>query len=819
MPESVRPRRLTAVFVGLGLLISPALVAAQDVGDEQFITGPAANAWQKWKAAMDAVLNRSNADAAEAAIKALLDEQPSPLRVALMADRSIMRNESGGGVLLLEQDAQNGVLKESGKKLAELLDAGREQMNQADDGWYFASVGQFPIAAANFSALVASQPDPVALLEFADRVPKRQQVLVSLFDNPVMREPARGVLLLLQQGEQSVKADPVRIKQQIDRLGGPPRMYENAVARLRDSGEYAVPFMIQALRDPEKRPLAQAIVRTLPKLDRPGVTPLALALRTPDRATQVIIIRALGQMPYAHSVPYLLALREAQGTATDVVAAIDAALVDLSARGIGVASGSAAEAFYRLGLAYDDDQKSVAADSRLATANVWYWRDELLQNIEVPAVIFNEVMAMRCCEEALRLDPDHKPSLALWIAANLRREAQLPADGKDFTRPDNYPAAAYFAQAAGTEYCQMALARAIDAKDSAVALGTIDAIHKTGGPASVVPDAAGRQPLAEALSFPDRMVRIRAALALGAARPTRPFQNAQNFATVINEALTLHAGSSYAVVVEPDAAAANDLATGLRSGGYNVITDASLVDAMQKVRSTAPSVDLIVLASGGTAAPLADALTTLRADFHFASTPLVIHTRPGDRDEVARQIAGDPRAVSVPVGVDADALLKAARKAGKSVGATQVTPEVGVQLAAESANVLRGLGESNSTVLRIEDAEKGLLAALTTQDAALRTKIAEVLGFIATKDAQGAVAEIALSTTETEEMRIAMFTALADGAKRRGNQLDDDVLKRVIAAAEKEPSLPLRTAASRALGALNVSGNPASTIIRNQYGG
>ena len=110
------------------------------------------------------------------------------------------------------------------EKVFELLETGREQMNQADDGLYFASIGRFGIANANFQALLGSDPDPVALLEFADRVPKRHQVLVQLAGNAIIGDSIAGVLKLLQLGEQMIKADPTRIKQNIERLGGLTRV-------------------------------------------------------------------------------------------------------------------------------------------------------------------------------------------------------------------------------------------------------------------------------------------------------------------------------------------------------------------------------------------------------------------------------------------------------------------------------------------------------------------------------------------------------------------------------------------------------------------
>lgn len=820
MVECARLLRLAPVvacLVGACVLAAPS--SAQG-SDDSFVTGAAAAAYEKWTAAMDAILNRANPEAAEKAFAELLEQNPSPLRLALLAERSILRNEGGGGVLLLEQDAEAGSLKESGKKVAELLAIGREQMNEADDGWYFASVGQFPVAAANFNALLRSNPDPVALLEFSDRVQRRHEILVMLAGDAVMGESVRGVLAVLSRGEQLVRADPVRIKQNIERLAGPSRMYEYSVSRLKDSGEYAVPFLVQALRDSRHQGLIQSVLRALPKLDRAALNPLVMALRVEDRTTQTYVIQSLGQIPYWQSVPYLMAVREDEQAAPEVRGAAERALADLAARGVGFDSGmSAAGAFYLLANAYYTNQKSLMPDPRLALANVWYWRDGLLQNIEVPTAIFDEIMAMRCCEEALRRNPDMKPALSLWLAANFRRESQLPDDMADATRPDNYPSAVYFAQSAGPEHALAALARALDGGETPVALGAIQALHKTGGPSSIVADAAGRQPLSEALTFADRMVRIRAALALGAAKPLQPPSNAQNFSPALAEALGLAAGSTNALVVDPTQETLNAIASTLRGEGYTVITDANLLSGLEKARAQTAGIDLILVASNIESPALRQGIEQLRAESRFGATPVLIVTKPGDRDLVAGLLITDARLAEVPPAVDGAALQTAIHRVAKASGSAAVTPEVGNQLATEAARTLLSLAESGNPLFRPGEIEPALVATLASSDPALRELVATVLGYVPTSTAQNAVARIALSDDEAEPMRVAMFAALAKGAKRNGNHLSADLVERLTKSAESEPNLTLRTAASEALGALNLPSNPASAIIRNQYGG
>lgn len=812
------PLRVAAPFVGLLLVLAAAAGGAQ-TSTADFITGDTAQAWEKWLAAMQTVLDRDE-DKTEEAFGALLALEPSPLRVALLAEHTVRRTAAGGAVLLLEQDHEAGDLGENGRRVWELLETGREQRNEADDGFYFCQLGRFDVAEANFRALLEAGPDPVALLEFTDRVSKRREILIQLIDNQTVGDSVRELLRLLDRGELLIKADPVRIKENLERLGGPPRAFENAVDALKDSGEYAIPFIVQYLRDRAKHDLMPAILRCLPMIDRPALNPLVMALRIEDDATKRHIIEALGKIGYAQSVPYLLALRDDPETPAEVRETAAEALAKLSARGVDEAQEvPVADAFFALAEAYYADTPSLAADTRLDTANVWYWRDDLLQNIEVPTMIFNEIMTMRCCEEALRLEPDRADAVALWLAANFRREAQLALSEVDHTRPDNYPAGVYFAQVAGPEKCLRTLARALDAGDPAVALGAIEALRRTAGPASLVAGEGGRLPLAEALSFPNRMVRIQAGITLGRGNPTRPFANSQNLMPVLSEALMLHGGALNALVVDPDQEAANKVAATLREQGFEVLTDASLYPGLQKVRDQFPGLDVIYLASDIQDPGLMEGLAALRSEFRFASTPVILITRLGTTEMVRELARGDYRLGQVGADPSSGQLAKSFALVSKAVGAQPIRPETGTVLAKEAAEVLRRLAETNNPVFDIAPAEPALLAALATEDEELRLTVVEVLGYLGTSQAQEAVARIALDPAEPEATRVKMFTALATAAKRRGNLLGEETVAQVLKTAETDENLTIREAASRALGALDVPGAPGSEIIRHQYRG
>lgn len=810
MGSIARPALAGSVSVLVSLAVLLTTTSGAQAQDE-FFSGRAAQAWEAWSTALDQVLTGDPA-AAEDAFGELLALDPSPLRLALLAERTT-RTASGGALLLLEQDADAGELGPNAARVLEMLETGREQYHQADDGWYFASIGRFDVARANFRALLDSDPDPVALLEYADSVPDRQAVLVQLVGHPIMDEPVRDILALLREGERAIKSDPVRIRANIQRLVGPPRMVDNAVALLKDSGEYAVPFLIEELRRSEDPELVKQIVRLLPQIDRPALNPLVAALDMGDDTTRIYIVQALGRIGHPQAVPYLLRLAQQEGTTDELQAEVTAALATLRAQGVVIPDDlTAAAAMFDLAEMYYENQGSLAADPRLATANVWYWREDILQNVPVPTDIFNEVMCMRSAEKALTLEPDMLRATALWLAANFRRVAQL-GDNNDATRPDVFPPPEYFARTAGSSACQLALARAVKDGDPAVALGTIDALRRIAGTASLIGDADTPQPLVAALTFPNRMVRIQAGLALAAARPQRSFPNDQNLMPVLAEALTLHAGLQDALVVDPDQSSRNAMAGHLREAGYSVVESAELLSGMQRVREERPGVDVVVLASD-VAPSLDSALQDLDADFRFAMVPVVLIAKPADAAHVRDLVRADYSLGRVSPDEGAARLLQIVDELYEAVGAVPVTTERGLELARQATAVLRVLAIGDNPLFVPDQIEVALLDAFTTDDASLKIAVAEVLGYLPSEDAQAAIANVALDAQTEKSLRLAMFAALADSAKRQGNLLSDEMVERVRTVADAEGDMELRTAATQALGALDQSGQPASEFIR-----
>ncbi len=715
--------------------------------------------------------------------------------------------------------------QEEGQAPAESAAADQPAYQEFHDFVHFARIGRFDAAQAAAARLLSLPDlDPVKLLEAAETDPRAVDTLLLIVNQTEISGVAQKVLDVIRNGEYELRRDPARIRQNVDKLGGPPQMEYNAIQRLKESGEYAIPWMIDALGDANRKALWPRIVRALPQIGRGAVRPLVEALETDSGELQRVIAQTLGELGYVQAVPYLQKLM-GRSDVLDITKQAAADAIRQIERNSGRTLPTAVTvSFTQLADRYYNEDGSVAADPRLTQANLWYLRDGFLQAVAVPTEIFGSVMAMRCTQEALRLAPDNSDAIAVWLAANFRREARLGMDvqngepspeqaGRDPSTPSDFPRSVYFARTAGPRYCHAVLERAVRDRDSAVALGAIAALHATAGVTSLVGTEDYKQPLVQALQFPDRVVRIKAALALSDALPQVPFAGAELVPPVLAEALRQPGPAQY-VVIDSDEENLNRVMGALRAKGAAVLGGGDLFGTLKQTRETVDQVAGFFLATDAGAPNLVGAVQQIRDEFRFAAVPIVLLVRPAQEslaDDLVRQVQALER---VDAGATADEMESALQIAEQEAGRIQLDPAATLQLAIQTAEVLRRVALNGRTVIRLDLVEPALIAALGSESEELQLKAAAVLCLCRSAQAQDAVAQAALNADRPEALRIEMFAALAESAKANGNKLEPPRVATLIQIAAEDPVMNLRTAASMALGALNLSDNRASEIIR-----
>lgn len=704
---------------------------------------------------------------------------------------------------------------------------------------HFASIGQFEYAKAHAESLL-NRPEirPLTkeagdlIVQLAEQRPDAVDTLITLINNSTIGDEAGDIMALMREAHRQKYMDADQINKSIRMLAGSQTDRATGLERLVDSGEYAVPQMIGVLIDPRRKYLQPYVLQALPRLGKPAVNPLCAALSIEDDVIRRYVADALGRLGYPQALPYLKRLAVNPSANPEARQAANEAIGRIAVANPKVKDAPPTELFRDLGEAYYDEVESLEAPGKQRTrANVWMVDGQGVKPIDVPRQIFPMIMSMRCAKASLALNKDQPQVLALWLAANFRREARLGLDVQttdaavvdDATRPEDFPRSVYFARSAGPDSCQLVLARGVTDLDRPVCLGAIAGLAATANQQSLRPMGRGGPGLAEALRFPDQLVRIRAALVLGRVLPPEPFPGANEVVPVLASAYSITGRKSY-LVVDPDEAMAERIAADLNAKGSTVITAARLETGLAAASKQSAQFDGVFLASDISGPGPVEALAMLDRDERFGLVPVVVYVKEGGMPVADRVLEADRRVgrvLVVPGQSPADLLAEKVAQVGPNYGYQPLTAEDGVALSLEATRILQWIAAKESNVFDASEAEPQLVEALNTHASEeVRIGTTRVLALLNTPTAQPAIAAVALSPDQTPTLRLAAFDSLAESSRRMGNRLSEETTRRLISQAMSEPDLELRTAASQALGStIDMPGELAVEAILNDTRG
>jgi len=683
---------------------------------------------------------------------------------------------------------------------------GRTLTELWEDFLHYIRVARPDLCRSFGQAILESGAEPRELYLLSVKTPGATSALGRGESLPGVRQIIQDIRKMIEKGHEDLRKDPGQIANSIRMLGGTVRGFGLAARRLAESGEYCLPQLIQKLRDPQTpETLAERITEVLPQLGKQAVRPLSVALQTTDPKLREVIASALARIEYPHAAPRLKELAERQ----DVLPRTKKlALIALAAcAGQGALNKSVAELYYEQGLSYYYQRESVSPDIREPTANVWYWSEESgLTYKSVPREIFCDIYAMRMARLALKHDESFYPAVSLWIAANLKRAADLPEGQADPTYGHDTPSEKYFALASSARYLQDVLARGLKDRNSAVAIGAIEALAKTAGARNLIESTSGgAQPLVEALSYPDRHVRFLAAVSLADALPQRRFTGYQQVMAQLIEALR-QTGHKTALVVSADRQQRNELNDAVRAAGYRVIDRAEAIEALAAAHKSA-GVEVAVLT---TRPEPAEVILELRSDPAFVTLPVLV---VGKTEKVAAIAATDGRIVQIAATADSDEIAAGLSRAGTVAVGKEMTPEAATEWALRAAGAIENLGRTSNPVFDITRAAGSLAAALEDEREPIVLAAARALSVMNLAAAQRAIAGLAVRQGVPENVRIAAFNDLSASLRRFGNELNDELAEAVLDVVSGTGSAGLLHAAAQALGAMDLPSEKIKSLI------
>lgn len=519
-------KKTVVIILAAGLFIanSPCTQAAQGAGVSQTLA-------ENWKNLMNS-LRVNDLETAEGLASAVVEAQPKPTEFLTM----VTENAQDVDILTeVYEKTTNARLKDLLSDILALIDKGTAEA--WNDFLHYTTIGDYDLAKGYAQLLLRSNPDPVKILNLSQENPQGYEFLLRLKDIAPDKELATlagQILDVIDRGNFILRSDPSTIVAEIKRLSSTERGWLIAVKRLRDAGEYAVPFMLDAIANPERADEFDNIARALPEIGRDAIRPLAAALQTNNIKVKSQVIIALGKIKYPQALAYLKYVFE-NDSSTELRKLAGESIQQIDPAALAV---PAAQLFYQLSESYYYHAQSLSPVEDDPNANIWFWdsQQQRLYSEPVNRHYFFELMSMRTCEWALKADANFGPAIGLWIAAFFKAESMGVGYMPEYFGPD-HAEALFYATTAGVEYLHEALARAVKDKNAFVALGVIKALATTAGEKSLLYRIGTEQPLIQALSFDNRLVRYSAAIAIAAAGPMEPFVESKLVVANLAEAL------------------------------------------------------------------------------------------------------------------------------------------------------------------------------------------------------------------------------------------------------------------------------------------
>ena len=683
---------------------------------------------------------------------------------------------------------------------------------------HYALIARWDLAGDFGTKLVSSDPDPVVVLNLAEssQYAESYRQLDRMRANTPIGEVAQQVSELIERGRFLQRTDRERIAREVKRLSSTTRGRMLATERLKDSGEWSVPVMIEVLRDGSRSDEYAVIRSVLPKIGLAAVNPLVVALqRSEDTTVRMTAAKALGDIGYGSATPYLLEVIQSEEASSSVKTVALAALEKIYP-GQAAANLGAAQAFNQLALDYYNHVSSLAVPANQDFGNVWFWDGQSgLVAAAVPRGAFDELMSMRCCERAVKLEPELATAISLWLSGFFRLEAEGHSQPPYFDA--QHADGATYALTAGPEYLHRCLTRALDNRNRAVALAAITTLRRNSGQASLLYQLGAEQPLVRALTFPDRQVRYNAALTLGGALPEHAFAQSESVAPILAEALR-QKGQLYALVAAPEQDSRNELTSALRDSQTfaEVVAGETLGMTLEQAKEL-ESFDLVVLAYGMQQPDIREALDLMQVDHRLAFCPTVVVAKPQDKAQ-ARKLAEQYDFVAVlSAGATADAMLEAGEGILKRNQASLFDATLADTYATAAVEVLRSLAVTGNQALDLTVAEPALIAATRDERERIQVLATEVLAQMSSSAAQRAIAALALDEELGLETRLMALGNLARSAKLHGNSLLAEHVEgmyQIVSSLEEDAQL--RRGAAEAYGALNLPSVTISRLITEQ---
>lgn len=609
--------------------------------------------------------------------------------------------------------------------------------------------------------LVESKPADEVLAPLTAR---HADFLLQIGQAAELQPEGRQAATMILDAANKVAQDSERLAKLISQLSDPsPGKRQDALGKLSDAGTHVVNPALRVLADSSRESEHANLRAALVAMGGTTELPLLAALETTDQKLLLQIIAMLGRMRSKRAILPLIPLSLDPKTTPEVRRLATAALQSISGAAPDLYEAERylrryAEQYFRGDLDYERSVDDLIT--------LWSWDQANLaaSPSTLPRRDASVFLAARVASDLYALKPADDSARRLMLLANL--ELAKVRAGLDQPLPFSPKSAGSVAAASGPHVVNHVLLEAMRLGRAGAAIAAAEVLGEINDPAALHCGDGSASPIAQALTFPDRRVRLAAALTAVKLSAGEPFVGAGRLTQALGWFIST-SGSSSVLIGHPRGEDAQNLVGFMNALGYE--GEGAYLGRVLAERAFAnPDFEFILIADSIDSPPVEELVQWLRRDFRTARQPIGVLARAERFETLKNALADDPfttvlsRIHSVDVAASNVEQLKAI--AGRNL----VGRDERIAQARSAFAALTVLAKKPATLLQYDllTLEPAIIRAL--QNPALTADAAAVLGLFGTPTSQTALVDFASQTTRALADRRAAASAFSAAVKSRG---------------------------------------------------
>jgi hypothetical protein len=566
---------------------------------------------------------------------------------------------------------------------------------------------------------------------------------------------------------QRTAQNPDRINALIAQLSAPsPGERQEAVDKLAASGRNIVTPMLRVLTDATREREHPHVRTALAQLSAVTELPLIGALDGAGESLKAQIIAVLGRMGSGRAAVHLVrpaldthAPAQVRDVAVVALQKVVGAMPDryearryLSNEATRLLHGE---------LPYEADQDD--------NIELWSW-DEAKREVsarKLPKADAAVFLAARVANDLYALNADDSAAQRLMLLTNL--EWTKVVGGLDQPLPIGAGTSSSIAMQSGPRVMSQVLADAMKQERVPASIAAVEVLASLGDASVLETRSGAASPLAEAITFPDRRVRLAAALAAVKLAPGASFPGAGRVTQTLGWFIGA-SGGSYVLVGHPRGEDAQTIVGFINGLGYE--GQAAYSGRTFVAEATAnPDFEFILVSDAIDSPPVKEIAQWLRRDFRTARVPLGIMAR-GEHLAALRDAFSDDRFTLVFPGLHSTAVAAVEVEKLKVLGGRNLVgrdERIAQARAALTALATLARDENSFATYELLRQEPVVVGAL--YNPALAADAANVLALYGTPKAQAVLVDFASQNTRFLSDRQAAAAGFAVAVKARGLRL------------------------------------------------